>query len=181
MPGVVRTRVGYAGGTLKNPTYQNLGDHTETIQIDYDPRVTSYEKMLEAFWAWHNPCRKSWSRQYRSVILYHNDTQKRLALHSRASVEREKGAVYTDVEPLAEFWLAEDYHQKYVLRRHPAFMKELAAIYPDPKDFVSSTVTARLNAFLAGHGSADLLRAELSRYGLSAELGRVLEETVANR
>lgn len=178
---MVRTRVGYAGGTLKNPTYHHLGDHTEVIQIDYDPKVTSYEKMLEAFWAWHNPCRKSWSRQYRSVILYQNEAQKRLALETKTRVEKEKGAVYTDVEPLKEFWLAEDYHQKYTLRQHSGFMKELAAIYPDPKDFVNSTVAARLNAFLAGHGSADLIKAELSRYGLSAELNKLLEETVDNR
>ena len=68
---MIRTRVGYAGGTKKNPAYHNLGDHTETIQIDYDPTKISFEKLLETFWDSHNPAQRSWSRQYMSVHVHH--------------------------------------------------------------------------------------------------------------
>ena len=56
--------MGYTGGTLKDPTYHNLGDHTESIQVDYDPAKTTYDKMLDVIWTCHNPCGAAWSRQY---------------------------------------------------------------------------------------------------------------------
>src|SRR4051812_14157562 len=63
-PGVVRTRVGYTGGELPDPTYAKLGDHTETIQLDYDPARISYEELLQIFWTGHNPVKRVWGRQY---------------------------------------------------------------------------------------------------------------------
>jgi peptide methionine sulfoxide reductase MsrA len=77
---VVRTRVGYTGGRSPNPTYSNLGDHTESVQVDFDPGQTSYAELLRVFWATPNSCALSGSRQYMSAIFYHNETQKRLAL-----------------------------------------------------------------------------------------------------
>ena len=68
---MIRTRVGYAGGTTNNPTYRALGDHAETIQVDYDPTQISYEELLEAFWTSHSPTSRPWSRQYASIIFYH--------------------------------------------------------------------------------------------------------------
>ncbi len=67
---MVRTRVGYAGGTKRNPTYYNLGDHTETIQIDYDPTYVSYRELLDIFWESHDPAARPWSRQYMAVVFY---------------------------------------------------------------------------------------------------------------
>ena len=87
MPGVVRTRVGYAGGTTQNPSYRSIGDHSEAIQIDYDPTRVSYEELLNVFWASHSPTVQPWARQYMSMILYHNAKQKRLALKTKAQEE----------------------------------------------------------------------------------------------
>ena len=69
--------MGYAGGKKSNPTYHDLGDHTETLQIDFDPDVITYDELLEIFWASHNPGRKSWSRQYMAAVFYHNHKQKK--------------------------------------------------------------------------------------------------------
>lgn len=70
---MIRTRVGYAGGSKENPTYYSLGDHSETIQIDYDPTQISYGQLLEVFWNSHNPTYEPWSRQYMSIIFYHSE------------------------------------------------------------------------------------------------------------
>ena len=85
MPGIVRTRVGYAGGTTVNPTYRNIGDHAETIQIDFDPTVMTYEELLATFWASHNPIRLKLRRQYMSAIFYHDASQRDAALASKDS------------------------------------------------------------------------------------------------
>jgi methionine-S-sulfoxide reductase len=142
---VIRTRVGYAGGTTENPTYDNIADHTETIQVDYDPAKISYAELLKIFWASHNPCAQAYSRQYMSAIFTMNDEQKRLALETRP-----KNAT-TLITPLKKFTLAEDYHQKYSVRNNRAVMDEFKKLYPNDADFVSSTAAARVNALLAGN------------------------------
>jgi peptide-methionine (S)-S-oxide reductase len=168
MPGVVRTRAGYAGGTTRNPTYHNLGDHTETIQIEYDPTVVSYEELLSVFWSSHNPTARPWSRQYMSIIFYHNDEQRRLAIETRdREAAKVGGEIYTEIVPASEFTLAEAYHQKYQLRRVPDLMAEFSAIYTDD-DFVASTATARVNGYLGGNGTCEGLREEVDSLGLSA-------------
>ena len=80
---MVRTRVGYAGGTKENPTYTSLGDHSEAIRIDYDPTRISYAELLEIFWQSHNCTSRAYSRQYMSIILYHDEEQRKLAEESR--------------------------------------------------------------------------------------------------
>jgi methionine-S-sulfoxide reductase len=165
---VVRTRVGYAGGTTKNPTYHRLGDHSETLQIDFDPSLISYEELQAIFWESHSPNSPSWSRQYQAAIFYHDDGQKRLALETGNQVAaRIKGEVFTQILPAGEFYLAEDYHQKYFLRRDPVLLTELTRIYPNTWDLVASTSAARLNGYVAGYGNRAGLEAELSSLGLS--------------
>jgi len=166
----VRTRVGYAGGTTENPTYHNLGDHSETIQIEYDPAQISYEELLDVFWSSHDPSTPAWSRQYMSIIFYHDEAQRSLALKTRdrqaAALDRE---IVTEIVPAGEFYLAEDYHQKYWLQQTPALMAEFEAIYPDEADFVASTAAARVNGYLGGNGTCEGLRAESGELGLSPE------------
>ena len=165
---MVRTRVGYSGGTKKSPTYHDLGDHTETVQLDYDPTHISYQELLAIFWESHNPGSRSWSRQYMTAIFFHNDQQKKLALETKDQVAaRIKDEVYTQILPTTEFYLAEDYHQKYFLRREPGLLNELTAIYPTTKDFLASTVAARLNGYVAGYGTRAGIEAEISSLGLS--------------
>ena len=76
---MIRTRVGYTGGTLENPTYHHLGDHTESVQVDYDPARIDYAALLDAFWQGHNPAASSFSRQYMAAVFYHDETQRQLA------------------------------------------------------------------------------------------------------
>jgi peptide-methionine (S)-S-oxide reductase len=167
MPGVIRTRVGYAGGTIADPTYRNIGDHTETVQIDYDPSRVSYEKLLEVFWTSHSPRSPSFSRQYADILFYHNEEQKQAALKFKAR-EATKGKVYTEIIPAGPFYIAEDYHQKYYLRGQRELLQEFQAIYPDAADLTDSTAAARINGFLAGYGTLDQLEAEIDSYGLSS-------------
>jgi peptide-methionine (S)-S-oxide reductase len=161
--------VGYAGGTKANPTYRSLGDHTETIQIDYDPAQISYGELLDLFWSSHAPTSRPWSPQYASIIFYHDEDQKRLAEETREREAAKYGEqVFTAIEPFSVFYLAEDYHQKYRLQGVPELAAELLAIYPDADDFVNSTAAARLNGYIGGNGTLAILQTEIDDLGLSA-------------
>ena len=110
---MIRTRVGYSGGTRKNPTYHALGDHSETVQMDFDPSQIAYERLLESFWQAHDPTSRSWSRQYRTALFFHNEEQKNLAMESRdREAARTHSKIQTEILPASEFYPAEDYHQK---------------------------------------------------------------------
>ncbi len=155
----MRTRVGYAGGSKKNPTYRDLGDHTEAIQIDFDPAAISFDRLLDLFWATHNPCAQPWSRQYASILFYNGEEQRRVAVESRDREERRRGSkIHTEIAPLREFTRAEDYHQKYYLRNHPAGA-ELRAAFRTDAEFVDSTAATRANAFVDGQATAEAVRA----------------------
>ncbi len=178
----MRTRVGYSGGTKVNPEYYSLGDHSETIEIDYDPGVISYKELLQVFWMSHDPTRQAWSRQYMAAVFYHNEEQKRLAEVSRDSVqERLHRNIVTRIIPAAQFYLAEGYHQKYRLRNQPDLMEEFTRTYPDERDFINSTAAARINGFLYGYGSAEEVDSEIDRLGLPPEMARKLHEYVNGR
>jgi peptide-methionine (S)-S-oxide reductase len=129
LPGVLSTEVGYAGGTTVEPSYKdvcsNETGHAETVRIEYDPSATSYEQLLAAFFAMHDPTtpdRQGPDRgsQYRSVIFTDGPEQERAA---RAYVEaltasrRFRQPIVTQIVPAREFWRAEDYHQKYFLKQ----------------------------------------------------------------
>ena len=167
---MIRTRVGYSGGTKRNPTYHDLGDHSETLQIDFDPARVSYERLLEVFWKAHDPASRSWSRQYRAALFFHNEAQKQLALASRdREAARIRGKIKTEILPANEFYLAEDYHQKYYLRQDFVFSTEFRRIFPSEWDFVNSTAAARVNGYVSGYGTMTALKEELDRLGLSEE------------
>lgn len=109
----MRTRVGYAGGTSPDPTYHRLGDHAETIEIDYDPSVIDYDELLDVFWRSHDPRPPAYSTQYRSAVFFRTEEERRAAQASKSRVETALGPVHTAIEPLVRFHRAEDYHQKY--------------------------------------------------------------------
>jgi peptide-methionine (S)-S-oxide reductase len=179
---VVRTRVGYSGGATPNPTYHHLGDHSETVQIDFDPRKVSYRELLAVFWQGHAPGVKPWSRQYRAVIFFHNPEQQRLARQSREQVAaRLQGPVYTEILPASHFYPAEDYHQKYFLRQKDELFNAFKAVYPREADLISSTAAARVNGYVAGYGVPAALRRDLPLLGLSPAGGQRLLELVAGR
>ena len=125
VPGVMGTEVGYAGGTTKNPRYEEVctgrTGHAEVVRLLYDPGVVTYEDLLATFWSIHDPTQKN--RQgpdigtnYRSVIFYHTPDQKQIATRSKEGIERSgrfKRPVVTEIVPATEFWRAEEYHQQY--------------------------------------------------------------------
>ncbi len=125
IPGVKAVRSGYAGGTKENPTYQEVctGEtgHAEVIQVDFDPKVASYDKILETFWEAHDPTTlnqqgNDHGTQYRSIILYGSDAQKAAAEKSKASAQKHfQKPIVTEIVPLKKFYVAEDYHQNYFL------------------------------------------------------------------
>ncbi len=174
--------MGYSGGEKKNPTYHDLGDHSEAIQIDYDPTQISYEKLLEIFWASHSPTQRSWSKQYKAAVFYHNDEQKRLAMEARdREAARRSSTIATEILPATTFYRAEAYHQKYRLRQDRGFMKEFNAIYPSDTDFVDSTAAARVNGYLDGYGTPESLGEEVDGLGLSPGATKRLTEIIQNR
>ncbi len=119
----------------------------------------------------------SWSTQYKAAIFYQNEEQKRLALETRdelAATQHIK--VQTEILPLSRFYMAEAYHQKYGLRGHSEFMKELRSIYPSDEGLMNSTAAARLNGYLSGYGTAASLQEEIGSLGLSPEAQRKLME-----
>ncbi len=124
LQGVVSVKSGYAGGTKPNPTYKEVCTGTtgyvEVCQITFDPSIISYSEILEVFWATHDPTTPNRQgndigTQYRSVIFYHNETQKAEAEKSLITANREMwdGKIVTTIEPLKNFYEAEDYHQNY--------------------------------------------------------------------
>jgi peptide-methionine (S)-S-oxide reductase len=127
--GVVSTAVGYMGGKLANPTYQDVctdeTGHTEAVQITYDPLKTSYDDLLRVFWQNHDPTTLNRQgpdvgTQYRSVIFYHTPEQETLARASKEGLERAgafKRPIVTEIVPASAFWRAEEYHQQYLEKR----------------------------------------------------------------
>ena len=114
--GVLKTTVGYAGGTSENPTYENLGDHAETIEIVFDNSIISYEELLNKFWNLHNPS-VSEVKQYSSFIFTNSDIQKANSEKSKEVFEKETGkTVLTQICKATKFYRAEEYHQKYLAK-----------------------------------------------------------------
>lgn len=182
MDGIVRTRVGYAGGKKPDPTYRSLGDHTETIQIDYDPAKIGYRELLDVFWSSHDPTSRSWSAQYKAVIFYHNQEQERLAEETRDLLAKKLGGkLHTEIIPYSNFYVAEEYHQKYRLRANADFLREIKVLYPDDRDVMNSTAAARLNGYLAGYGVPEEVRKRLPDLGLSPESQTRLLKMVERR
>ncbi len=125
LPGVKNTTVGYMGGSIKNPTYEqvctNKTGHAEVVQIEYDPTIISYEQLLDVFWQIHDPTQRDRQgldigRQYRSVIFYLTTNQKKTAEESKKRMQRSgqlNKQIATELCPASLFFIAEQYHQHY--------------------------------------------------------------------
>jgi peptide-methionine (S)-S-oxide reductase len=125
--GVVATRVGYSGGALDHPTYEDVCSHTtghaEVVEVTYDPDQVSYDELLEVFWRKHDPTqlnRQGWDigDNYRSVIFFHDEEQHAAAVRSKEAEQANwRKPIVTQIEPAQTFWEAEDYHQQYLEKR----------------------------------------------------------------
>lgn len=164
--------MGYTGGSQPDPSYERLGDHTESFQLDYDPTRLSYETLLGWFWKDADPTERPYSRQYMAAVFYADEAQKELALATgRQAMAGRSGPMLLPILPLGTFYRAEDYHQKYYLRRLSDVMREFSAY--SERELEDSTVAMWLNACVGG---------ELKREGLEAEFEHLqLPETDRQR
>ena len=124
LAGVLKAESGYTGGQLENPTYEQVSHggtgHAEAVRVTYNPKQVSYEKLLDYFWRHIDPTVKDQQfcdvgNQYRSAIFYQNESEKKAAEASKATLERagKFARIYTEIVPANTFYLAEDYHQDY--------------------------------------------------------------------
>ncbi|HET9010113.1 MAG TPA: peptide-methionine (S)-S-oxide reductase MsrA [Nitrosarchaeum sp.] len=123
--GVKSTQVGYIGGKLANPTYEEVctdtTGHVEAVQVEYDPNEISYDELLNVFWSNHDPTSLNRQgpdigNQYRSAIFFHNEEQKKIAQKSKEELEKSgkfQKRIVTEIVSAPEFYKAEEYHQKY--------------------------------------------------------------------
>jgi len=130
--GVVSTRVGYTGGTLKTPTYKDVctgkTGHAEAVEIEFNPDEVSYEQLLDVFWSIHDPTTLNRQgpdvgSQYRSVVFFHSSQQEALARASKQKLEesgKHSSRIVTQIAPASVFYVAEDYHQQYLKKRGAA-------------------------------------------------------------
>lgn len=149
-PGVVKTRVGYAGGETADPTYRDLGRHSEAVQVTFDPREVGFADLLDVAVAGHDPRNQPHKRQYQNVLFYRDgDGDQRATIEDRLSSLTVRD-VQTRVEPLDEFHLAEPYHQKYSLRSEQALWSAFEDAGYEEADVRESPAAAKLNADAAG-------------------------------
>ena len=127
--GVTSTSVGYSGGTTHNPTYEEVctgrSGHAEVVQVEFDPSIVSYEELLDVLWGCHDPTtlnRQGPDRgtQYRSAIYYNSPEQEAYAMASKAKADKSgrfSSPIVTEITSASEYYMAEDYHQKYLEKR----------------------------------------------------------------
>jgi len=127
--GVTKTIAGYMGGSTKNPTYEevctNKTGHAETVYLEYDEKIISYEELIDIFWKIHDPTQKNRQgpdvgSQYRSVIFYYTDEQRKLAETSKKNLDSSgmfKKPITTEIVAASEFYPAEEYHQHYFKKK----------------------------------------------------------------
>lgn len=163
--GVIRTRVGYAGGRKSDPTYHDLGDHTEVFQVGYNPAVLSYQELLSRAFENHRPNYQTSKTQYQNIILPATSEQQEtlsVFLSERGFVA---DAIGTRIERLLRFYPAEDYHQKHSLRTDPTLSDVFDEIGYDDETLRESPAAAKLNGYADGHAipEDDHLQTALSR------------------
>jgi peptide-methionine (S)-S-oxide reductase len=127
VPGVRATRVGYTGGSAERPSYEDVctgrTGHAEAVEVEFDPERVTYEKLLDVFWNEHDPTTPNRQgpdvgTQYRSAVFFHSPEQEAAARASRERAQaRHRKEIVTEITPAAEFWPAEEYHQRYLEKR----------------------------------------------------------------
>lgn len=163
LKGVSSITSGYAGGTGDNPTYMEVSSgntgYAEAVQIEFDPKIISFEHILDIFWVLHDPTTLNRQgpdigTQYRSVIFYHNDKQKQIALKSKDNIEKTgtlDSKIVTEIVPFKKFFKAEEFHQKYYERN-----KNLNSSFPEensPTVYCSLVIDPKIEKLLTKFNS----------------------------
>jgi peptide-methionine (S)-S-oxide reductase len=128
IPGVINTRAGYAGGHIENPSYEQVSSgktgHAESVEVEFKPEKVTYDSLLEKFWEMHDPTTLNQQGsdiglQYRSIIFYDNEEQRKRAEKSKRNQERKLGKkIVTEVVKISKFWPAEEHHQNYLKKNN---------------------------------------------------------------
>jgi hypothetical protein len=159
-----------------------MGDHSETIQVDYNPGKVSYQRLLDIFWESHSPTSKVWSQQYMNFIFTHNREQEQLAHNTWIEVqEKATGKVSTEIMLYKGFYLAEDHHQKHFLQGYYDLADVFKEIYPDFDEFLNSTTIARVNGYIGGYGSLSSVKKEIDMLEISSEKKKKLKKLVSSK
>jgi len=151
MDGVVRTRVGYAGGTKHGPTYHELGDHTEVFQVEFNPDTITYRELLAHVFDSHTPQSQTRKTQYQNIVLAATKDQRAVLDDFLTAHGLTADGIGTRIEQLSRFYPAEDYHQKYNLRSASSFMDAFEAAGYSDEAVRESPIAAKLNGYVAGH------------------------------
>lgn len=180
---MLATRVGYAGGTTDHPTYHDLGDHREAVEVTFDPSVVSYDALLDVFWSGQpNHIPPGPEPRVHLAVLPIGPAQLAVVERSKSDLRRQRGeTVFVDIVPDPEFWPAERLHQKFTLQRSRSqLMDKLVSRWPfagtvDPVDaLMRSTAAARLNAWLGPYGDEQDLEQAGADLGIQPEVLRGL-------
>jgi len=149
--GVVRTRVGYAGGGTPDPTYREIGDHTEVVQVDYLPEKRSFADLLKLAFRAHDPHSRVGKRQYQSIVFTETPAQEASLEAYLAANDLDPDGIETRLEPLDSFTLAEPYHQKYNTHSKRWITGAFEEAGYSTAEIRESPAAAKLNAYAAGH------------------------------
>ncbi|MFF2482298.1 peptide-methionine (S)-S-oxide reductase MsrA [Paenibacillus sp. NPDC058071] len=165
LPGVISTQTGYAGGAAEYPTYRNMGDHTETVQLRFDPSKLPFESIVRLFWNSHNPNNINGYKgdQYKSLLFWQTEEQ-RDAIGRVLQERNERGetGAETEVCPYEHFWPAEDRHQKYYLKRYPDAVRQLELLFLHLDAPMETTLAARLNGVAKGYANLSAVKDEIA-------------------
>ncbi|RDX58250.1 Peptide methionine sulfoxide reductase A5, partial [Mucuna pruriens] len=154
LPGVIRTTAGYAGGSKSNPEYRSLGDHAESVKIEYDPQLISFRELLDVFWSSHDPRQvfgqgPDVGNQYRSIIFVNGTEESRLAAISKEQEQTRSrvSIVTTQILQLGTFYPAEPEHQKFELKQNTILL-QLIGNLPE-EELERSSLATKLNGYVA--------------------------------
>ncbi|MBB6453173.1 peptide-methionine (S)-S-oxide reductase [Salirhabdus euzebyi] len=153
------------------------------MEIDFDSDIVTYEEILHEFWANHDAAkdRHYKGRQYLSILLFHDQEQKGTAEKVKEEWEQKlKGEILTELQAYSTFHLAEEYHQKYYLKRFKKAVEAVQSIFSNHDAFVHSTIAARLNGFVKGFGKMDQLKEDVKTWGLPINDEQVLLNILNN-
>lgn len=146
LDGVIHSFVGYAGGKTNNPDYNNIGDHAETVKVIYDPEVISYRDLVDHFIEISGQNNRPTYGQYRYIIFYENETQASYLNEFTEDIREEKD-IFFEIEKLDQFYLAENYHQKYNLRSNKILFQNIMDLFYNEQDFINSHLGTKLNSY----------------------------------
>ncbi len=143
-----------------------MGDHSECLQIDFDPTQVTFEVIVRQFWNSHNSNRGNYKgRQYLSIFLYHDIYQKEALEKMKQEIQDTNSAsIGTEIAPFDQFTLAEERHQKYYLKRYSSATQKLREHFLTEEAFTNATLVARLNSFVKGYGTLTSLKQEIMHW-----------------